>query len=153
MNTEKKTRAVLDTNVLVSSALSDGKPAEILELAENEEFLSITSPDIVEELRDVLTRDILLFTEKQVDELVSKILSISQVIDPQIELEVIEDDPDDDKILEAAIAGNADFIVFGDSHILDLEKYRQIPLHNPQPVPRENKQVNEKNHFKGLTGL
>jgi len=60
MNTENKTKAVLDTNVLGSSALSNGKPAEILELAENGEFLSVTSPEIVEELRDVLTRDRLL---------------------------------------------------------------------------------------------
>jgi len=131
MNTEKKTKAVLDTNVLISSALSNGKPAEILKLAEDGEFLSVTSPGIVEELRDVLTRDRLPFTEEQVDELVSKILSISQVINPQIELEVIEDDPDDDKILEAAIAGNADCIVSGDSHLLQLEKHREIPIHNP----------------------
>jgi len=131
MNTEKTTKAVLDTNVLVSSALSNGKPAEILKLAEDGEFLSVTSPGIVEELRDVLTRDRLPFTEEQVDELVSKILSISQVINPQIELEVIEDDPDDDKILEAAIAGNADCIVSGDSHLLQLEKHREISIHNP----------------------
>ncbi|MFB6292313.1 MAG: putative toxin-antitoxin system toxin component, PIN family [Candidatus Nanohaloarchaea archaeon] len=131
MSTGKKTKAVLDTNVLVSSALSNGKPAKILELAEDKEFLSVTSPDIVEELRDVLTRDRLPFTEEQVDELVSKILSISQVIDPQIEVEVIEDDPDDDKILEAAVAGNTDCIVSGDSHLLKLEKHREIPIHSP----------------------
>lgn len=131
MNTEKTSKAVLDTNVLVSSALSDGKPSKILELAENKDFLSVTSPDIVEELRDVLTRDKLPFAEKQVDKLVSKVLSISQVIDPQIELEVIEDDPDDDKILEAAVAGNADYIISGDSHLLQLEKHREIPIHSP----------------------
>jgi putative PIN family toxin of toxin-antitoxin system len=131
MNTEKSTKAVLDTNVLVSSALSDGKPAEILKLAEDREFLSVTSLDIVEELRDVLTRDRLPFKEEQVDELVSKILSISQVFDPQIQLEIIEDDPDDDKILEAAVAGNADCIVSGDSHLLELERHRRISIYSP----------------------
>lgn len=131
MNTEKKTKAVLDTNVLVSSALSNGKPAEILGLAESKDFISITSPEIVEELRDVLTRDKLPFSEEQVDELVSKILSISRVIDPQIELEVIEEDSDDDKILEAAVAGKADCIVSGDSHLLDLEEHREIPIYSP----------------------
>ena len=131
MNTEEKTKAVLDTNVLVSSALSDGKPAEILEMAENKEFLSVTSPNIVEELKDVLTRDRLPFTQEQVDDLVSKILSVSRVIDPQIDIEVIEDDPDDDKVLEAAVAGNADCIVSGDSHLLDLEKHRGITIYNP----------------------
>lgn len=131
MNTEKKTKAVLDTNVLVSSALSNGKPAEILGLAESKDFISITSPEIVEELRDVLTRDKLPFSEKQVDELVSKILSISRVIDSQIELEVIEEDSDDDKILEAAVAGKADCIVSGDSHLLDLEEHREIPIYSP----------------------
>lgn len=131
MSTEKKTKAVLDTNVLVSSALSNGKPAEILKLPENKEFLSITSPEIVEELRDLLARERLPFTDEQVDELISKFMSISRVINPQIELKVIEDDPDDDKILETAIAGSADCIVSGDSHLLDLEKQGEVIIHSP----------------------
>lgn len=131
MNTGKRTEAVLDTNVLVSAALSDGKPYEILALAENGDIVSITSPAIIAELRDVLTRDRLPFTDEQVEELATKILSISRVIHPEIDLNVIEDDPDDDKILECAVAGDADYIVSGDSHLLDLGQHAEIQIHSP----------------------
>jgi putative PIN family toxin of toxin-antitoxin system len=131
MSTGRKTEAVLDTNVLVSSALSDGKPFEILRLAEQGELISVTSPAIIAELRDVLKRDRLPFSEDQVDELVTKVLSISRVIEPEVDLEVVEDDPDDDKILECAVAGDVDYLVSGDSHLLDLEDYRGIPIYSP----------------------
>ena len=48
-----------------------------------------------------------------------------------MDLEAIEDDPDDDKILECAVAGNADYIISGDSHLLDIGEYRDIRVLNP----------------------
>lgn len=131
MSTGRKTEVVLDTNVLVSSALSDGKPFDILRLAEQGEIISVTSPAIIAELRDVLKRDRLPFSEDQVDELVTKVLSISRVIEPEVSLEAVEDDPDDDKILECAVAGDVDHLVSGDSHLLDLENHRGIPIYSP----------------------
>jgi predicted nucleic acid-binding protein len=50
---------------------------------------------------------------------------------------VIEEDPEEDKILEAAVAGNADCIVSGDSHLLQIERHRETPIHNPQQIPRK----------------
>lgn len=131
MSTGGKVEAVLDTNVLVSSALSNGKPFEILSLAEDGEYISVTSPAIVGELRDVLKRDRLPFDDDQVDELSVKVLSISRVIDPEITVEVVEDDPDDNKIVECALAGDVDYIVSGDSHLLDLEQHQGIEVLSP----------------------
>lgn len=131
MSTAEKTEAVLDTNVLVSAALSDGNPFEILRLAEQGEIISVTSPVISTELRDVLRRDRLPFSDDQVDELVTKVLSISRVIEPEIDIEAVEDDPDDDKMLECAVAGDVDCLVSGDSHLLDLENYRGILIYSP----------------------
>ena len=48
-----------------------------------------------------------------------------------MDLEAIEDDPDDDKVLECAVAGNADYIVSGDSHLLDIEEYRGVEIVSP----------------------
>jgi len=131
MNTAETVETVLDTNVLVSAALSNGKPYRILSMAEDEDITSVTSPAITSELQNVLSRDRLPFTDNQVNELVSKILSISRVVEPQTEIEYIEDDPDDDKILEAAIAGETDFIVSGDSHLLDIGEYNDIRILSP----------------------
>ena len=124
-------RVVFDTNVLVSATLNKGKPYRVLELAECEEVTSIMSQDIVNELDDVLGRERLPFEREQIDEFVGKVLSTSEMVTPETNLEVIEDDPDDDKILECAVAGNADYIISGDSHLLDIGEYRDIRVLNP----------------------
>lgn len=124
-------RAVLDTNILVSVTLSKGAPYEVLQHAEDGDFVSVTSPSIVHETRDVLTRDKIPFTENQADTFIEKMLSVSEVIAPEIELDVVEDDPDDNKIIECAVAGNAEYIVSGDSHLLDIGKYEGILILQP----------------------
>ena len=55
-----------------------------------------------------------------------------------LDTNVVEDifavtaDPTDNKILEAAIAGQVDFIVSGDNHLLDLGTFREIPIIKPR---------------------
>lgn len=121
MNTDRRVEVVLDTNVLVAAALSDGPPYEILAMAEDGAIVSVTAPAIVDEFGAVLGRDRLPFTEAQVDRLVSKIVTISRIVEPHLELTVVEDDPDDDKIFETAVSAAVDCIVSGDSHLLELE--------------------------------
>jgi putative PIN family toxin of toxin-antitoxin system len=123
--------AVRDTNVLVSAALNDDKPYRVLSLAETGEIVSVTSPAIVDEFEDVLLRDRLPFTPDQVTELVEKVLLVSRVIEPRIDLTVVDDDPDDDKILECAVAGTVDCIVSGDSHLLQLGRHETIEIYSP----------------------
>ena len=124
-------RVVFDTNVLVSATLSKGKPYTVLELAERGEVTSVTSPDIINELEDVLSRERLPFEREQVDEFVGKVLSASELVTPEMDLEAVEDDPDDNKILECAVTGDADYIISGDSHLLDIEEYREVEILNP----------------------
>lgn len=122
---------VLDTNVLVSATLGDGPPYRILRLAEQGKVDSVTSPSIIAELEDVLGREHLPFTDEQVEEFTGKVLSVSTVIVPEIDLEVVERDPDDDKIVECAVAGNVDYLVSGDSHLKDLGEVEGIPVVQP----------------------
>ena len=122
---------VLDTNVLVAATLSDGPPYQILALAEQGKVDSVTSPSIIAELEDVLGREHLPFTDEQVEEFTGKMLSVSTVIVPEIDLEVVERDPDDDKIVECAVAGNVDYLVSGDSHLKDLGEVEGIPVVQP----------------------
>jgi len=41
---------------------------------------------------------------------------------------VIEQDPDDNRILECAVEGNVNYIVSGDRHLLNLGRYRGIEI-------------------------
>lgn len=133
MNTDEPpaSRVVLDTNVLVSAALSDGPPYELLTLAEDGQLEVVTSPAILTELRDVLRRDRLPFEGSEVDAFVGKVIDVCTVVEPDLELEVVPEDPDDDAIVECAVAADAGCIVSGDSHLLDLGSHDGIPVHSP----------------------
>jgi putative PIN family toxin of toxin-antitoxin system len=102
-----------------------------LKLAEEDAITSVTSPGIIEETRDVLSRDRVPFADDQVDDFVEKVLSVSRLVAPETNLHVIEDDPDDDMIVECAVAADADYIISGDSHLLELEQYDGIPVISP----------------------
>jgi predicted nucleic acid-binding protein len=45
---------------------------------------------------------------------------------------VIHDDPSDDKFLEAAVAGNASYIISGDKHLLRLSEFQGIQILKPR---------------------
>jgi predicted nucleic acid-binding protein len=46
-------------------------------------------------------------------------------------LRVVTDDPDDDRILECALAGKANVIVSGDRHLLKLKEYQRMAIMRP----------------------
>jgi len=48
-----------------------------------------------------------------------------------VHLCVVENDPDDDRILEAALAAKADYIVSGDKHLLSLKEWNGIRIRTP----------------------
>ena len=50
------------------------------------------------------------------------------VVEPQVRLEVVERNATDNKFLECALAGEADFIVSGDRHLLSLQEYEGIRI-------------------------
>lgn len=127
---------VLDTNVIISALLSSkGAPAAIINLWEDKEFDIAISPPLLEELERVLNykRVKKYFQEPQekIALLLKRLKMISINTDPKVKLNVIEDDPDYDRILECAVAANASYIISGDKHLLSLEKYQGIIILPP----------------------
>ena len=116
-------RVVLDTNVLVSATITQGKQFEFLELAKLGKIKIVTSPSIVEEFKEVISRE-------QVSVAIKQILEIAEIVIPQHKLNVIREDIDDNVVLECALESNADFIVSGDFHLLELKSYQNIKIVN-----------------------
>ena len=50
---------------------------------------------------------------------------------PGERIRVVEADPSDNKFLEAAVTGQADYIVSGDKHLRDLKEFRGIAILTP----------------------
>ena len=91
----------------------------------------VTSQDIIQEIGRTLTRKF-GFPLEDTREFLKTIVLSSYVVSPTEKLYVVEADPDDDKIIECAIAGDASLIVSGDRHLLDMKKYRSIVIISPQ---------------------
>ena len=129
-------RVVLDANVLLSAVISPrGTPAQILRLWEGEHFELVISPPILAELERVIhyprIQERYNLSEEYVGQFLQSIGSGATVVDPAVELSVIEKDPSDDRYLECAVASEASYIVTGDGHLLDLEEYGGVAILNP----------------------
>jgi putative PIN family toxin of toxin-antitoxin system len=127
---------VLDTNVILSALLSpNGAPGEIFSRWESDEFGVIISPGLLHELERALNYPKIAGRLKLAPEEASLFLShfaaIATVVEPRVKLEAIVKDPDDNRVLECAVAGHAAYIVSGDKHLLELEEYMGIVILPP----------------------
>jgi putative PIN family toxin of toxin-antitoxin system len=120
-------RVVLDTNILISSVLG-GALVVVLEKWDAGKFTVIVTTDVVSEYFEVLNRPKFGLKQETIDKIVNYIYQFSEFVVPAEKIQFIENDPKDDKFLEAAIAGKVDFIVSGDNHLLDLKEFRSIPI-------------------------
>jgi len=123
-------RACLDTNVLISAVLFGGKPAEILELAAKEEISLVISPEILAEMSKVLNKKF-NWPETNILKEIKAITSISIIVVPKTKIHKISDHSDN-RILECAVEGQANYIVTGDKkHLLPLKEFKNIPIITP----------------------
>jgi putative PIN family toxin of toxin-antitoxin system len=125
-------RAVLDSNVLISSLFWKGLPRHIVDLAIAQHFEAITSPDILSEIESVLYEDFSDIPYSKIEEIIRDILSYSHlVLSEKIVIKGLRD-VDDAKIITCAIAGKADYIVTGDKDLLVLKEYKGIRIVTPK---------------------
>jgi len=123
--------AVLDSNVIISGLLFGGIPSRIINLAMTGKFICYTSSDILDEIRGVLSRPKFNLSTDEVTYLTTELENLFVITFPKVKIRAVKKDPDDDMILECAIESNADLIVSGDSHLLELGQWQGINIKNP----------------------
>src|SRR4030042_1986070 len=125
-------KVVIDTNIFVSSFFG-GNPRKNIDLWKHEKITLCLSKAVLDEYIDVLCI-IGLKDEYELDELLSlfsrgfNILFIRKT--PKIQ--IIKNDPDDDKFIECAMALKADAVITGDREILAVKEYTGIRIVTPQ---------------------
>lgn len=124
-------RLVLDTNTAVSGLLwPGGPPGQLIDAAEAGRIELASSPALLAELRDVLSRDkfakVMAQRNVSAADLFDGYAALVRLVWPEHTPRVIERDPDDDHVLACAIAAHADLIVSGDRHLTELGSYRGI---------------------------
>lgn len=123
------TRVIFDTNVLISALGFGGKPEQCLDLVRTGELTLFRSPEMMGELARVLHYDHLPFTNDDRIDYYTVVVYNSELIYP-VDLSV-SSDPDDDKFIECAVAAGADYLISGDSDLLDVRSHRNITILSP----------------------
>ena len=121
-------RVVLDTNVLVSALISDGKPRELFRKGIENQFLIVTSDPMLKELSHVLGRPKFKTNPDEIHRITLALLNSAEVVNVKTKLRVVKEDSKDDIVIETAYDGHADFIVTGDGHLLELESFKGIKI-------------------------
>jgi uncharacterized protein len=122
-------RVVLDTNVLVSALIDDGRPRRLVfELLDKHTV--ILSRQMLVELTDVISRNKFTVKSSQIDRFISSLVRMSSIVPDNALFKVVLEDADDDVVLNAAYTGRAEFIVTGDHHLLVLGQFKKTRIVN-----------------------
>jgi putative PIN family toxin of toxin-antitoxin system len=125
-------RVVADTNTVVSGLMWRGKPRQVLDAARARTISLFTSAALLAELEDVLDREKfarrLALIGHSPRDLVLGYTALATIVTPAVIPSVVLVDPDDDAVLACAVAASAGVVVSGDSHLLALKKYQDIPI-------------------------
>lgn len=121
-------RAVLDTNVLISALIKEGKPRRLLKALLNPGHAVVISEPIIEEFSRVSADE---KVRRYVDDeatagFLVALLSGATFVTVKSKTHVLNEP--DDKVLATAKDGEADYIVTGDGHLLELSSYSQTKI-------------------------
>ncbi|GAB6163542.1 putative toxin-antitoxin system toxin component, PIN family [Desulfothermus naphthae] len=129
-------KVVIDTNVFISSFFG-GIPREIINLWRDGQITICISQSILEEYIKVLNR---LGIDKHEITKLTKLFAegynlIFAATTPKIE--IVKDDPDDNKFIECAVELGSKIIISGDKHLLNIGKYIDIKILSPREFMHE----------------
>lgn len=122
-------KIILDTNILISGIGFGGKPREILQLILDDKIEAFTSPILLAELEDVVNKKFpklaygLSLINRQIQDKF-------RIVNPRKSI-LVSRDEDDNRVLEAAIEGECNYIITGDKDLLALKMIKNIKIMTP----------------------
>ena len=129
-------RAVLDANVLVSGIVSEGTPRNILRAWRSGNFHVVESQATLDEIGRVLRYPKIArrhrWSEAEIRAFMESLEALAILTPGKLRLNVVAADPSDNRYLECAVEGEADFLVTGDRHLLGLGTYRDVEILSPR---------------------
>ena len=128
-------RAIVDTNILVRATIRpQGTVGPVLSELRNGRYVLLYSDALLKEVIEVLGRPRLRtkyqIGEERIRAMLDLILLRGEPVWPTRKIEACRD-PDDNAVLEAAVAAGADLIVSGDKDLLVLHPFEGIPIVGP----------------------
>ena len=130
----KKVKVVFDTNIWISIFIEKRTRDEFSRV--KQDLAVYISEDIGLEISKVLqypkVSEILRKTGLREKDVLRILAANSRKVEPKLKLHAVNEDAEDNKILECALAANADIVVSGDKHLLELDKFKKIRILTPR---------------------
>ena len=128
-------KIVVDANLFASALIKpDSNPGEILELIRQNQVELVISPAIIKEIKRILLYPkIQKYHQKtahELDRYFDDLLIFAWTVEGNSKIDLIKDDPTDNKYLACALEGQADYIVSGDRHLLNVKIFNDIKIVN-----------------------
>lgn len=135
-------KVVLDTNVWLSGIFWEREASRIIRLAEGKKIKVIVTKDIVLEVTAILEKEnkfqrFLKNRKQKIEDLIRSVLNISTLIKSRSRLSIVKEDPKDNKILEAAVDGKANYLISYDKHLSSLKEFRNVKIIPPEEFLRK----------------
>ena len=122
---------VIDTNVIISALLFGGNPQRVLEMVLTQTVRMAVSRKMLDEVAGVLQGRKFRYPHEVALSIVQELESISDLVVPLRRVEAISADPYDNMVLECAVTADADYIVTGDAHLLELKEFEATRIVTP----------------------
>ena len=124
-------KIVLDTNIFISAIIFGGPPETIIRLGIDNKLEIYTSPSILAEVADVLSRKFNWDADK-IDLAIRNLCHFCRIIEPQKKVNMVDLDPSDNKILECAMESDAKYLITGDKkHLIPIKKIKKCKILTP----------------------
>jgi putative PIN family toxin of toxin-antitoxin system len=124
-------RVTCDTNVIISALNFSGNPARILDMAADGAIRLAVSDDILSEVERVLRRPKFGWPQERIDNAIREISVFTEHVEPKQRIDIVTEDPTDNRILDCATASSSEYLVSGDKHLLKVGKYQGVKIVPP----------------------
>jgi len=118
---------------VVAGLLWHGAPRRLIDSVIDDESVTLySSPALIDELANTLSyakfARRIAQSDASIAVLVAQYEALVTLVSPTHTPRVVPNDPDDDHVLAAAVSANAQWIVSGDKHLLDIKSYQNISV-------------------------
>lgn len=122
-------KVVLDTNIFIAAYFNrKSASARIIDLCLDNEHELIFSSRLHKEVELILNN---VKAEGEFQERIQNLFMNASQVKPTQKVFMVKEDPDDNKFLECALEGKADYLITSDRHLLELGEFAQTKICRP----------------------
>lgn len=127
-------KITLDTNFLISATQWDYSVAhKLLKQLIEKDIKLFTTKEILEEFSIVLKKDF-KYEQMEINRILDVVNTFTMIIEPKEKLDVIKEDPTDNKILACALESDSEYILTYDNHLLKINEFKGIKILRPEDI-------------------